>query len=226
MNVLLVYAHPEPQSFNGAMRDLARSVLSAAGHTLVESDLYAMHFDPVGGAHDFASLQDAAFFKYQREQRHAAATNSFTVELQREIDKLRAADLLLLQFPLWWYSLPAILKGWIDRVFAMGIAYDAGRVHEKGPLLGKRAMIAITTGNVEASFRHGGFNPPADDVLFHIQHGMLHFAGMEVLPPFIAFGAARIDDAQRHAVLAAYRLRLLALDSTPPLDFRREPSRS
>jgi NAD(P)H dehydrogenase (quinone) len=219
MNVLLVYAHPEPQSFNGAMRDLAIDVLTRDRHTVVLSDLYAMNFNAIGGPHDFQDLQDTTFFKYQREQRHATATRTFAPDVAREMEKLIRADMLLLQFPLWWYSLPAILKGWIDRVFAMGFAYDAGRAHESGPIQGKRAMVAVTTGGPSTSFGVGAFSPPIDDVLFHIQYGMLHFAGMQVLPPFIAYGAARIDDAQRAALLDRFGEHLQALETLQPLDF-------
>ena len=58
MNVLIVYAHEEPKSFNGAMRDTAVRVLQELGHTVEVSDLYAMQFNPVGGKHDFRALAD------------------------------------------------------------------------------------------------------------------------------------------------------------------------
>ena len=62
-----------------------------------------------------------------------------------EIDRLFAADLLILQFPMWWFSVPAILKGWIDRVFAFGVTYDFGRTWDKGVMCGRRAMLSMTT---------------------------------------------------------------------------------
>jgi NAD(P)H dehydrogenase (quinone) len=203
-------------------------VLAGQGHDVVVSDLYAMNFDPIGGPRDFSAIQDRTFFKYQREQRNAAATGTFAPDVQAEVEKVRSADFLLLQFPLWWYSMPAILKGWIDRVFAMGFAYEAGRAHDSGPLTGRRAMVSVTTGGPGPSFAERAFSPPIDDVLFHIQYGMLHFAGMQVLPPFIAYGAARITDDQRTALLSAYRERLLALANTQPIRFpeRVRPART
>ena len=225
MNVLLVHAHPEPASFNGAMRDTAVRVLAEQGHAVDVSDLHAMRFDPVGGAHDFTDLQDRNFFRYQREQRNAVATRTFAPELQAEIEKVRCADLLLLQFPLWWYSLPAILKGWIDRVFAMGFAYDIGRTFDNGPLAGRRAMVAVTTGGLESSFAAGALNPPIDEILFHIHYGMFRVTGMQVLPPFVAHGVVRISDEQRSALLDRYRERLLSLEHAVPLAFpERVPS--
>ena len=132
MRVLIVYAHPEPTSFNGAMKDLAVETLTAAGHSVTVSDLYAQGFNPVAGAHDFTHRADPARLDLGAEQANAARTAGFAPDVQAEIDKLMAADFLLLQFPFWWYSVPAMLKGWIDRVFAYGVAYDFGRTWDRG----------------------------------------------------------------------------------------------
>jgi NAD(P)H dehydrogenase (quinone) len=221
MNVLIVYAHPEPHSFSGAMKDLAVSVLENAGHQIQVSDLYALKFDPAGGPADFADREDRGFFHYQREQTHAVESDSFVPQLKAEMDKLRRADLVIFQFPLWWFSLPAILKGWVDRVFAMGFAYGAGQRHETGVFRGKRAMLAFTTGGPPASYVAGGAHGDIDELLRHIQYGMFHFVGMDVLPPFIAYGAGRVTAQQREEYLEAYRARILEIESTRPLEFHK-----
>lgn len=203
------------------MRDLAIDALRGAGHEVVLSDLYAMGFNAQGGPHDFMELQDTTLFKYQREQRHAVATQTFASDVAGEIAKVIRADLLILQFPLWWYSVPAILKGWIDRVFAMGFAYDVGRLHETGPLRGKRAMLAVTTGAAGAAFGAGAVNPAMDEILWHIHYGVFRVAGVEVLPPFVAHGVARIDNVQRSALLERYGEHLLLLETLEPLDLSR-----
>src|SRR5687767_12931505 len=115
MNVLIVHAHPEPLSFNAALTTAATAALRAAGHVVTVSDLYAEHFDPVAGRHDFLQTANPERFHYQTEQAHAAANRSFAPDLAREQARLLAADLLVLQFPLWWGAPPAILKGWLDR---------------------------------------------------------------------------------------------------------------
>lgn len=219
VRILIVHAHPEPRSFCSALRDLAVEALSGAGHEVRQSDLYAMRFDAAGGPADFLERADPAVFRYQREQKQAAATGGFTEVLRAEIETVRWAEVLLLNFPLWWFSLPAILKGWVDRVFAMGVAYDIGQSYDAGPLRGRRAMLTLTTGSPAPLYAPEGLNGDIDGLLFHIQHGMLAFVGMEVLPPFIAHGAARASDADRVAWLAAYRARLLALGETTPLRF-------
>jgi NAD(P)H dehydrogenase (quinone) len=219
MNALIVYAHPEPRSFNGAMRDLAVQVLTELGHDVRVSDLYAAGFEAAGGRTDFTDLEDPEAFRYQREQIRASQAGTFAPQLMAEIDAVRWADLLILQFPLWWFSLPGILKGWVDRVFAMGFAYGYGETHSSGPLRGKRAMLAFTTGSPAATYSASGANGDLDRLLFPIQYGILHFVGMDVLPPFVAYGAARIDNNGRTEYLRDYRRRLETVEHAVPLTF-------
>jgi NAD(P)H dehydrogenase (quinone) len=133
------------------------------------------------------------------------------------MDKVVWADLVIFQFPLWWFSLPAILKGWVDRVFAMGFSYDVGRAYENGIFRGKRGMAALTTGAPPGGYTADSKNGDIHQLLLHINRGMLHFIGLSVLPPFIAYGAGRVTPEQRAGYLEAYRQRLLTIDSTPPL---------
>jgi NAD(P)H dehydrogenase (quinone) len=154
MRILIVYAHPEPLSFTAALKNLAMEVLTEAGHEVQVSDLYAMKFDPAGGPTDFLAREDPSVFRYQREQIHATAADLFAPQLKAEMSKLAWADFVIFQFPLWWFSLPAILKGWVDRVFAMGFSYNIGQSYEKGVFRGKRAMLSFTTGGPEIGRAH------------------------------------------------------------------------
>jgi NAD(P)H dehydrogenase (quinone) len=126
MNVLLLLAHPERRSFNGAMFDIAADTLRAAGHEVATSDLYRMGFDPVSSRRNFVSIKNADYLKLQVEEMHASEVGGFAIEVETEMAKIEAADLMIWQFPLWWFGLPAILKGWVDRVFAMGRTYGSG----------------------------------------------------------------------------------------------------
>ncbi|MGL6494894.1 NAD(P)H-dependent oxidoreductase [Aeromonas veronii] len=146
MKVLIVYAHPEPKSFNGALFCHAIRALEQAGHTVMTSDLYAMGFDPVSDRRNFTAASDPDFLKLQLEELAATEQGSFAPQLEQEMQKLEAADLLIFQFPLWWFGLPAILKGWVDRVFAMGRVYGQGHIYESGKFRGKRALLSLTTG--------------------------------------------------------------------------------
>ena len=142
MKVLIVFAHPEQQSFNGAMFRTAVETLSAAGHEVATSDLYTMQFDPVSGRHNFLTLKNPDYFKQQLEEMHATETYGFADDLEREMKKLEWCDLMIWQFPLWWFGLPGMLKGWVDRVFAMGRTYGGERLYANGVFKGKRAMLS------------------------------------------------------------------------------------
>lgn len=220
MKVLIVYANHEPKSFNAGMKDLAVATLSEAGHEVVVSDLYAMRFKAVADRDDFLTQADSGYFKYQAEQRAAQQGGTLAPDIIEEQRKVYWADFILFQFPLWWFSMPAIMKGWVDRVFTYGFSYGGGKWYERGPLQGRRSMLALTTGQSAASFSADGINGDINQVLYHIHHGMLHFVGLEVLPPFVAWSPARVSAEERERYLAEYRERLLSLDRTPPLRFR------
>lgn len=217
MNVLIVHAHPEPRSFVSALKDAAVSELGAAGHVVEVSDLYAMDFDPRVSRADFSGAADPGYFKPQREQLHANTEGAFAPEVRSEIDKVLRADVIVFTFPMWWFALPAILKGWVDRVFAMGTIYGHGKVHETGPLRGKRALLAFGTGGPAASYAPGGRNGELRALLAPIEWGILHFAGLDVLPAFPVFGPARATDEDRAAILLAWRERLRGLEHETPV---------
>jgi NAD(P)H dehydrogenase (quinone) len=215
MRVFIIHAHPEPESFNGAMTREATTALTSAGHEVVVSDLYAMGFDPVSDRRNFVTVKDPSRFRQQTEEAHASEHDGYAPELQAEMDKLAWSDMLILQFPLWWLGLPAILKGWVDRVLAVGRAYGGGRYYDKGVFAGKRAMCALTTGGPPAAFSEQGmYGRSVAEVLFPIHHGILAFCGFTVIEPFVVHGPVRISDEERAAHLARYRARLLELATT------------
>ncbi|MCA0313272.1 MAG: NAD(P)H-dependent oxidoreductase [Candidatus Melainabacteria bacterium] len=205
MKTLAVLAHPERKSFNGAMYDVAKDVFSQPGHEFKGSDLYRMNFDPVSDRRNFTTIADPEYFKQQAEEVHAAKHNTFSPDIALEIEKLYWCDLLIFQFPLWWFSVPAIMKGWVDRVFAMGKIYDEGLWYEKGILKGKKAMLSLTTGAGEEEFQPGAGHGDINQVLAPLNHGIFGFVGCEILPPFIAWSAAQKTDAERRIYLEQYR---------------------
>ena len=219
MKVFIVHAHPEPLSFGAALLARAVTTLEARGDEVQVSDLYPMRFDPVASAADFTSRRFPEMLQYDREQKHATAQQAFAPEIQAEIDKLLWCDTLILQFPLWWFSVPAILKGWIDRVFVNGVAYGTGKRLDSGGLKGRRAMLAVTTGCYEDMVAPDGMLGGLDVNLWHLHAGTLAYSGMSVLPPFMAWSIHYTDDAERQRYLAAYAARLGSLGSTEPMFF-------
>lgn len=217
MNVLIVYAHNEPASFCAAMLRTATTTLRAAGHGVVVSDLFAMGFDPVSDRRNFSTVLDPARLRLQAEEAHAHSEGGFVPALRAEMHKLAACDLLIFLFPIWWLGLPAILKGWVDRVFAVGVAYGGGRYFGSGVMRGKRAMCILTTGGLPASYDGSGHYASIDTVLYPVHRGVFEFTGFEVLPPFVAHGANRIGDGERAQILEALRARLTHIAAAVPL---------
>jgi NAD(P)H dehydrogenase (quinone) len=216
MKALVVLAHPELHSFNGALFRSAVETLRDAGHEVAASDLYRAGFDPVSDRRNFSTVKDPAYLKLQMEELHATEAGGFAADVEAEWRKVEACDLMVWQFPLWWFGLPAILKGWVDRVFAMGRAYGGGKVYDTGVFRGKRALISLTTGGPESAYAKGGFNGDIHAILRPIQRGILHFCGFDVLAPHLVYGPVRLTDEQREAILASWIVRLRDIQHEAP----------
>jgi NAD(P)H dehydrogenase (quinone) len=217
MKFLCVLAHPEPTSFTASLARHGTRALEQEGHVVDVADLYAIRFDPVSDRRNFIEPFDRSRFDQQAEERFASANSGFSPDLQREMNRLDSCDVLVLQFPIWWLGMPAIMKGWIDRVFAIGRTYGGGRWFERGMMRGKKAMLAVTIGGTKEAYSRDGIYGPALDVLRPINHGVLAFCGFDVVEPFIAFAPARKSEAERQTIFDAYANRLLNIGSAPVL---------
>jgi len=217
MRVLIVHAHHEPASFNGALTREATTALRTARHEVVVSDLYGERFDPVSDRRNFVTVLDKDRLKQQGEEEHASRNDGYERALQAEMDKVAWCDVMIFQFPLWWLGLPAILKGWVDRVFAVGRAYGGGRYFSRGVFAGKRAMCSVTIGGPSAAYSTRGAYGPVEPILYPIHHGIFAFVGFEVIEPFVVHAPSRMTEEERAAVLARYRGRALGLRSAPAM---------
>lgn len=208
MKIFIVLAHPEEQSFNGAMFRTAIDTLKASGHEVKTSDLYRQNFDPVSDRRNFTTVLDADYFKQQLEEIYATENDGFAPELDDEQKKVEWCDLMIWQFPLWWFSVPGVLKGWVDRTFAMGRFYGDGKMFDTGILKGKKAMLALTTGGVAENYQRHGSQGDIFSIIKHIHRGMLQFTGFTVLPPQIVYGPVRKSDEEKKAELEKWSERL------------------
>ena len=230
MKVLLVFAHPEQRSFNGALRDVAVAELKAQGHEVQVSDLYAAGWKSAVDRADFPGFDPELPLQPGRASKKAFLAGDLTADVVAEQEKLVWADLLILQFPLWWFTMPAILKGWVDRVFSYGFAYGVGEHSERrwgdrygeGTMAGKRAMLIVTAGGWQEHYSARGINGPIDDLLFPINHGILYYPGYTVLPPFVAYKVDLLGAAALPAAAEALRERLRTLETTAPIAYRRQ----
>lgn len=219
MKVLIVHAHPEPQSFTAALRDQAVATLEAQGHEVQVSDLYKMKWNPVASADDFSSRENPEYLVYALEQRLGVKSQSLAADIQAELDKLLWADLLILNFPIFWFSAPAMLKGWIDRVLVSGICYGGKRFYDQGGLAGKKALVTVTLGGREHMFGEGAIHGPLEDMLRPILRGTLAYVGFDVLEPFVAWHVPYISDEARKQFLVDYTQRLQNVSDEQPLVF-------
>lgn len=219
MHILIIHAHNEPQSFTNAMKDLAAEEFAAQGHTVDVSDLYAMHWNPVASAADFGSRANADYLTYALEQRHNHTAKTLAADIQSELDKLLRADLVIFSFPIYWFSMPAIMKGWLDRVLVSGACYGGKRFYDQGGLRGKKALLAITCGGRPHMLVEGGIHGPINEMLRPILRGTLAYTGMTVLPPFVGYHVPYLKPEQRTEILEQYRAHLQGLDALTPLAF-------
>lgn len=134
MRLLVVFAHPSPDSFGGALFRAAVATLGAGGHEVRIRDLYAMEFDPVMRRAEWEAYLAAP---ERNECLHAA-----------HIADLRWTEGLVLIYPTWWYGPPAMLKGWFERVWLPNVTFEIPR-HRFGRITRKldnlRLFIGITT---------------------------------------------------------------------------------
>ena len=131
----------------------------------------------------------------------------FDVEVAREQALLSEHDVVVLQFPFYWYSTPALLKQWQDLVLEQGWAY--GR--EGKALHGKLLLCALSTGGSEASYQPGGSNRATILQLLAPLAQMAQLCGMQFLPPFVVHETYRLGDAALAAHGAGYAALLAAL---------------
>ncbi|MFC3032855.1 NAD(P)H-dependent oxidoreductase [Pseudoalteromonas fenneropenaei] len=198
MKIHLVLAHPEPFSFNSALHQTAVDMLTQNKIGVSVSNLYYAGFNPVAGPLDMHGYPQE-HFALAAAQRWASNNAAFSADIVEEQSKLVECDAVILQFPLWWWSFPAILKGWIDRVLSSGFAYG-----KENTLPAKKVMYSITTGGADSQedldYYQSKINALYEDVF--------GFLGWETLPPFIAHGVQRLTDEERQLLLGKYKAHL------------------
>ena len=187
MHAHFVLAHPEPKSFNAHLVRTGDETLRAQGWTTTVSNLYAMGFDPCERADHYRDRVNPDRFDPQAEQRHASETGTLPRVVAEELERLDRADLVILQYPMWWHLPPAIMKGWFDRVWAYGAAYTSVKRFEDGRFVGKRAMLSITVGTSRETYGYDGRSGDIDLMLWPVNFN-LAYAGFTVLQSFVAYG--------------------------------------
>ncbi len=221
---LIVLAHPEPGSFNGAWAEATRAACEAVGDTVLTSDLCAMGFDAVESARHYPGWSGA--FDPLKAQETAAEAGSLPEDVAGEVAKLRAADRVVFHFPLWWFAPPAVLKGWFDRVLVHGALHSVEQRFDAGLCRGKSALFCVTTGATEAE---SGFDGKEGDVRMLLWPAAytLRYLGFSVREPRVVHGVhgyfegAEEETLQRRlrGVLAAQTDLIAGFDALPRMRF-------
>uniref|UniRef100_A0A8C2TXC3 N-ribosyldihydronicotinamide:quinone dehydrogenase 2 n=1 Tax=Coturnix japonica TaxID=93934 RepID=A0A8C2TXC3_COTJA len=178
------------------MKTVAVEELSKQGCSVTVSDLYAMQFEPRATRNDIVGcLHNSDNFSYAVEATEAYKRGCLSNDLIEEQKKVQEADLLIFQFPLYWFSMPAIMKGWMDRVLVQGFAHDFPMCYD--------------TGFMSGDIRY---------ILWPMQHGIMHFCGVKVLEPHICFAPEHVSEEKRKEMLIAWAQRLKTLWKEEPIN--------
>ncbi|XP_066503523.1 NAD(P)H dehydrogenase [quinone] 1-like isoform X2 [Hoplias malabaricus] len=179
-----------------------------------------MNFCALATAADIkGKLKDPKHFVYNDEACIAFKEGRLSDDIKEEHHKVEQADLIIFQFPLYWFSVPAIMKGWIDRVLTQGFAFSLQNLYDNGMLKGKKALLSFTTGGIESMYLPDGINGDINVLLWPLQNGVLRFCGFQVLAPQIFWGVEHTPPAQRTTMLEAWESRVKKLLDEKPLVF-------
>jgi NAD(P)H dehydrogenase (quinone) len=183
MKYLIVYAHPDSESFNHALLGAVERRLEETGARFDVRDLYALGFDPV----------------LAQEELAAGAGSDPPEDVALERRYVAEADTLVFIYPVWWFAMPAIMKGYIDRVFGEGFAFAFNGTRLTGLLGGKRVHIINTTGSSEAVLSRMGY---LEAMRVTAETGIFGFCGMDVVRHLYFFAVPEAGEVGRRAMLA------------------------
>jgi NAD(P)H dehydrogenase (quinone) len=160
MNHLVVFAHPNPKSFGKGILDTVVKASEEKGAAVKVRDLYELGFDPILKPSDFVAFKEG----------------KVPEDIAAEQEIIRWADVITFIYPVWWTSLPAILKGYVDRVFSYGFAYEYIDGAPNGLLKGKKALLFSTTGTPDELYAANGMHASMKQTT---DQGIFNFSGME-----------------------------------------------
>lgn len=165
MKNLIIYAHPNPASLNHFFKETVVESLKESENEVVVRDLNAINFNPV------FSLED------MNGQRMGKVAD----DVQKEQDYIKWADQIIFVYPIWWTGMPAIMKGYVDRVFSYGFAYRYDQGVQKGLLTGKSAIIINSHGKSNAEYEATGMDKA---LALTSDTGIFNYCGLDIKQHF------------------------------------------
>ena len=186
MSYLIIYAHPNPGSFNHALMETVTEELRHNGKGVKIRDLYQMQFNAILNSEDLVHMQK----------------RSVAQDVKEEQELVRSAEVILFIYPLWWAGMPAILKGYIERVFTEGFAYRITDDGIAGLLSGKKVFLFTTMGASMADYEGSGFFRSMGQIT---DTGIFSFCGCEVMGHKYFPSVPYITDSDRKKMLDEVR---------------------
>ncbi|HUO76603.1 MAG TPA: NAD(P)H-dependent oxidoreductase [Thermodesulfovibrionales bacterium] len=186
MNYLIIYAHPNPGSFNHAIMEAVTEELRHHGRGVKIRDLYQMEFNSILKSEDFANMQ----------------RGSVARDVKEEQELIRSAEVMIFVYPLWWAGMPAMLKGYIDRVLTEGFAYRISDEGIAGLLAGKKVFLFTTMGASMGDYEESGFFKSMGQIT---DTGVFAFCGCEVLGHKYFPSVPYVTDSDRKKMLEEVR---------------------
>ena len=192
MRVLVIFAHPLGDSYAATLRDTVVAALEAGAHSVDLCDLYQEDFDPILSAQEWRDYEN---------------TSENTRAVSRHVERLRHAEGIVFVFPSWWYGMPAILKGYFDRVWLPGVAFEFGPQAIRPLLMSIRMFGVVTTTGAPEWFTRIYMGNPSRKVL------MRGLARLVVAPRaerfwLALYGMENATDAKRTEFIEQVRKRV------------------
>ncbi len=161
MNHLIIYAHPSEDSYSHQLVSQLKDFLISKGDNVVVRDLYGIDFNPILSAQEIANLKNGIIAD----------------DVKQEQEFVSECEVISVVYPLWWASFPAILKGYIDRVFSYGFGYKVGASGIEGLLTDKKVILHTSMGNSIEDYKK---NDLLKNFTFTQGHEVFGFCGLEV----------------------------------------------
>ncbi len=198
---LIVLAHPNQRSFNGAWAEASAKACADMGHEVLWSDLGAMEFDGIEARAHYGIAPEAAFDPLKAQEAAAQAGN-LPSDVAREIEKVQRADRIVFHFPIWWFAPPAVLKGWCDRVLVQNELHAVEQRFDRGMCRGKSVLFCATTGASAAECGPDGKEGDLQLQLWPLAQ-TFRYLGMQVLEPVATHGVHGYHEGDDEAALEA-----------------------
>ena len=182
MNHLVVFAHPNPKSFGKGIVDTVVKASEEKGASVRVRDLYQIGFDPILKPSDFVAFQ----------------SGKVPEDIGAEQEHVKWAEVITFVYPVWWTSMPAMLKGYVDRVFSYGFAYEYVEGTPNGLLKGKKALLFSTTGAPSEMYAANGMHNSMKQAT---DQGIFNFCGLEQVNHAFFGAVPHVSDEVRKGYL-------------------------